>query len=152
MTSCIIEIKKGNTQVARVFFTADGYPSGVPYDIAKEFKNHKIVNGLTFRKLECNGIEDFAVQMIASQKSPDAAFVKTLKTVVESIGGEWDNSSVKAGGVYLVPLDEHWNCNYKYTIEEKDGELRLSTEGFSGTLKQYAKAIRKKRFGKEVSN
>ena len=155
MTSCVLRIKDENKHnIVNIFINADGYPSGAPYEIAKAFQNHRCVNGIPLHSETpiVNGIGDFATRVVRQYKNHLIfSRFETFKDCKVN-GGVLEGLSKTApvGGMYLVPSDCEYPCDYEYELFIRDNEICIaySEDGdgqqeFDGTLAEFVSAMEK---------
>ena len=70
MTRANIYIQDYDKVILKMYVHSDGYPTGVGLDIASKYKDYKLVDGIKLGEMNiCNGMGDFAVQLITFLKS-----------------------------------------------------------------------------------
>lgn len=126
-TALFVPIDIDGEEVCTIYIQSDGYPMGVPYNVAEFLARKKIVNGIRVREAHkiFNGMDDLASQLVAFLKNMLGVWYVSWFNIINKLSKD----TVFAGFVYIMPpktrdVDEH----YIYYIYPKDKDLDGGTD------------------------
>uniref|UniRef100_A0A7C4RYS0 Uncharacterized protein n=2 Tax=cellular organisms TaxID=131567 RepID=A0A7C4RYS0_FERPE len=156
-TRCLFKIYDFDEKIISVIYHQfDGYPDGVPLDVAKFIAKRKLVNGIGDDWKVFNGVHDLVAQLITFLKLRHAMITSEVLKAFSKLGENIEDVVI-AGEVYVMPADtvDAWQ-DYEYHIKPSESgkiiiEAYYTGRGvdeaeliFKGTAEEYVKTYSEK--------
>jgi hypothetical protein len=127
VTRANIFIQDHNNVILKLYIHSDGYPTGVGTDIAEKYKDYRLVDGIRLGEMNvCNGMGDFAVQLITYLKNEAIEQSKKTSEELAKILPNSLNYNHEVGGIYVEPINNDTDCvDYVYWLYNKKDKIAI---------------------------